>query len=128
MGDFSVLTYRIVEMGFENADLSMLPPDKKKDILTDVAVLLRKKNETGNAVKALAMSGNVPMLREWEMEFLTLKDSKHAAVCAIASNDLANMERVGMMCVADGHYELAIDVFRSACRPELVNFVKANYI
>lgn len=126
MGDFSVLACRIVDMGFEKADLSMLPEDKRADILTDVAVLLRKKNEAGNAVKALAMSGNVALLREWEIEFLTMKDCKHAAVCAIASNDQANMEKVGMMCVADGYYELAIDVFRSAGKPELVNFVKAN--
>ena len=128
MGDFSMLACRIVDMGFEKADLSMLPEDKRMDILTDVAVLLRKKNETDGAVKALAMSGNVPLLNEWELDFLTLNDSKHAAVCAIASNDTKNMEKVGMMCVADGHYELAIDVFRSAGRQELVNFVKANYI
>ncbi|MFH0797864.1 MAG: hypothetical protein V1906_00470 [Candidatus Woesearchaeota archaeon] len=128
MGDFSVLACRIVDMGFENADLSMLPEDKRAGILTDVAVLLRKKNETDSAVKALAMSGNTQMLREWELDFLTLKDSKHAAVCAIASNDLENLEKVGMMCVADGYYELAIDVFRSAGKTALVNFVKANYL
>ncbi len=126
--DMINLASRIVEKGVDNVDLSMLPWDKKMALLTDVAIILRKKGNFDEAVKALVMSGNVVKLRSWTEDFITMNKVKHATMCAIPIRDQANLEKLGMKCMNGGYYRLAAEAFKKLGKEDLADFVKMNFL
>ncbi|MFH1637132.1 MAG: hypothetical protein ABIB71_01775 [Candidatus Woesearchaeota archaeon] len=128
MPSFVGLASKIVDKGLENTDLSMLPWDKKMVLLTDVAILLHKRGNYDDAVKAIIMSGNVIRMRLWVDEFLKTNKVKQATLCAIALKDKEKLERLGMMCMKEGYYRVAADAFKKVGKNDLAEFVKMNFL
>jgi len=124
--EFSYIASKIIKKGINNIDFSMLPEDRKSSILSKVALLLYKENHYEEAIKIIDMSGNKEMIKQWMEEFVSEKKSKYAALCAISLGNKEKIEELGMWCVDDGHYDVALVAFKSVNREDLMEFVRLN--
>lgn len=128
IGRLNAIASRIIDSGVDSVDLSMLSPEKKSSLLTDVAILLFKKGRIEEAVKALVVSENKTILKVWFNDFVEERKSKYAALCAVALKDSINAEKWAGYCMEDGYYETALEVFKFLGKKDMVDFVKTNFL
>lgn len=126
--DLGNLASNIIDKGLENTDLSMLPWEKKMSLLTDVAVLYRKRGNFDDAVKALVMSGNMVKMKLWSDDLMELKKIKHATICAIPLKESEKLEKLGVLCLNEGYYRLAAEAFKAIGRNDMAEFVRMNFL
>lgn len=127
IGKLNAIASRIIDNGVDNVDLTMLSPDKKSSLLTDIAVLLFKKGRIEEAVRTLFVSGNKIVLQSWMKDFIEERKSKYVTLCAIALKDNANIETWAAFCLEDGYYDTALQAYEALGKKEMVAFVKSNF-
>ena len=127
IGKLNAIASRIINYGVDNVDLSMLNPEKKSSLLTDIAILLFKKGRIEEAVKTLVVSENKIILKKWFDDFVEERKSKYAALCAVALKDNINIEKWAVICLEDGNYETALLAFNALGKKDMVDFIKANF-
>lgn len=120
------LASKLIDNGINKIDVSMLPEDYRKQILTEVAELLFNQGRLEDCASMIAKSGNKQKQIEFGIKFL----QEGRPACAVDSligsdaNDL--LKKAGIACMNEGNKEAALKAFISINDKEMEEFIKEN--
>jgi len=121
------LAAKLVEKGIESIDVSMLPPEHKKEILTEVAELLYNQGKLDDAAKMISKSGNHGKQVEFGKKFLEEGRFSLAVDALIGSNANELIKKAGIACMNIGNMDAALRAFISIGDNEMERFIRENF-
>ena len=127
MMELTTLASLIANKGVENINVSMLNENVRASILNDAAYLCFKMDKHLDAIKAWTLAGNKAKLTEIGDWFLESARFKLAALAFIPTKDKDGLENIGQLCVREGIYGTAIEVFKELGNRAMVSFVLENF-
>jgi len=127
MSQFGALARWVVKKGIDNLDASMLSPDVRKEVLTEVGLLLLKEGRIEEAVKAVVMAENREKLIEMGDEFMRQNKFEQATLAFIPTKDKQRLEKAAALCAKEGRYALALHAFIAAGNDEMARFIRDNF-
>lgn len=121
------LASKLIEQGIDKLDVSMLPDDYKKQILTEVADLLFNQGRLEDAAKTISKSCNPPRQVEFGTKFLAEGRPALAVEALINSGAKDLMRKAGIASLNNGNREAAIKAFAAIEDNEMKKFVEENF-
>lgn len=120
------LASKLIENGVNKIDVSMLPEDYRKQILTEVAELLFNQGRLEDCAMMISKSNNVQKQVEFGEKFL--KEGRPAlAVDSLMDSGMNElMKKAGVACMVEGNREAALKAFRSFNDKEMEEFIEKN--
>lgn len=123
----SPIATEMVEKGIDNVNFSMLNPILKSQILVEAAELLIHKGRYDEAVDALIKAENPKKCLDLGTWFEDKHLFKHAAYCYIYSEDKVKMKTIAEICVKQGLYATAKQVYIALADESMIDFVEHNF-
>lgn len=120
------LASQLIDKGVNNIDVSMLPEEQKKKILTDVAELLYNQGRLDDAAEVISKSGNHEKQTEFGVRFLKENKPSLAVHSLLGSDNFDLMRKAGIACMNANKKEAALLAFSSVGDTEFEMFVKEN--
>lgn len=121
------LASKLIEQGIDKINVSMLPDDYKKQILTEVAELLFNQGRLEDAAKTISKSCNPQRQVEFGTKFLAEGRPALAVEALINSGAKDLMRKAGIASLNNGNKDAAIKAFSSMEDNEMKKFVEENF-
>lgn len=121
------LASKLIDNGIDNIDVSMLPENYKKQILTEVAELLLNQGRLEDAAKTISKSCNPQKQVEFGTKFLAEGRPALAVESLLDSGAKDLIKKAGIACMNEGNKESAIKAFSSIEDNEMKKFVEENF-
>ena len=121
------LASKLIEKGVQNIDVSMLPDEYKKQILTEVAELLFNQGRLDDSAKMISKSCNSVKQVEFGTKFLKEGRPTLAVESLMGSGANELIKKAGIACLNEGHKEAALKAFSSISDEEMKKFIEENF-
>lgn len=121
------LASKLIDNGIDSIDVSMLPLDYKKQILTEVAELLFNQGRLEDCAKTISKSCNPQKQVEFGVKFMAEGRPALAVEALLNSGAKDLMKKAGIACMNNGNKESAIKAFDSIEDKEMKKFVEENF-
>ena len=120
------LASKLIDQGIDKIDVSMLPEDYKKQILTEVAELLFNQGRLDDSARIISKSGNKEKQAEFGLKFVREGRPALAVDALMGSGNLDLIKKAGVACMNNGNKEAALKAFVSIGDKEMEEFIKEN--
>ncbi|MBI2546599.1 hypothetical protein HYV81_05465 [Candidatus Woesearchaeota archaeon] len=117
----------IMEKGIDNVNLTMLTPEKRRNILSHVAEKYAKKNNIPEAVRLFAMAENREKLVELSDWLMEQRRYKQAAQAIIPTDDKERQNRIAEICLRERLFETASNVYTTMGNTVMAKFISENF-
>ncbi|MDP1760406.1 MAG: hypothetical protein Q8L01_03115 [Candidatus Woesebacteria bacterium] len=121
------LASKLIDNGIDSIDVSMLPVDYKKQILTEVAELLFNQGRLEDCAKTISKSCNPQKQVEFGIKFMAEGRPALAVEALLNSGAKDLIKKAGIACMNNGNRESAIKAFDSIEDKEMKKFIEENF-
>ncbi len=120
------LASKLIENGINKIDVSMLPEDYRKQVLTEVAELLFNQGRLEDCASVISKSGNAQKQIEFGEKFLKEGRPALAVDSLINSGAKELIKKAGVACMVEGNKNAALKAFANLEDREMEEFIKEN--
>lgn len=121
------LAEMIMEKGIDNVNLTMLTPDKRKNILSHVGQVYVKKNNIPEAVRLLSLADNKEKLIELSDWLLEQRRYRQAALAILYTDDKERQNKIAEICLRQRMFETASNLYTAMGNDVMVRFISENF-